>query len=196
MTIQEQKVVLRKYIKQLKHSLSREDMKQQSEEICDLIEHQPEFIDANIVLAYWAMDDEVNLEKLIMKWYKKKTILLPCVTNDILEIRQFTGLESMKIGPSFGILEPFGEKFTEVEKINFTIIPGIAYDINSNRMGRGKAYYDKFLLHTHTFKVGVCFNVQLFEQIPHDALDIKMDTVISPKASYIHGQIIKDIFLN
>lgn len=196
MNTQEQKSVLRKYIKLLKQNLSPFDMELQSNEICNLIEQMDEFIKADIVLLYWAMSDEVNLNNLILKWHQRKTILLPCVTNDVLEIRQFTGLESMKTGPSFGIPEPIGERFTAVEKIDFAVIPGIAYDLNNNRMGRGKAYYDKFLLHTNAYKIGVCFNVQLFEQIPHDGLDIKMDKVISPKSSYIHEKIIKDIFLN
>ena len=31
-----------------------------------------------------------------------------------------------------------------------------------------KIEYSKFLTHTRTTKIGVCFNVQLFEQVPHD----------------------------
>ena len=196
MTIQEQKTVLRKYIKQLKSSLSKEDMEQQSTEICNLVEQMDEFKNSNIILLYWAMNDEVNLFKLIEKWYQHKTILLPCVTNDILEFRQFTGFDALKQGPSFGIPEPTGELFKTIDAIDLAIIPGVAYDINNNRMGRGKAYYDKFLAHARAFKVGVCFNVQLFEQVPHDALDIKMDIVISPKASFTHEKIIKEIILN
>jgi 5-formyltetrahydrofolate cyclo-ligase len=196
MSIQDQKAVLRKYIKTLKHNLSAEEMQLQSNEICSLIEQMDEFKNADIVLLYWAMNDEVNLFNLIQKWYQHKTLLLPCVTNDILEIRQFTGFESMKQGPSFGIPEPIGELFKSIDAIELAIIPGIAYDINNNRMGRGKAYYDRFLNHTQAIKVGVCFNVQLFEQVPHDALDIKMDAVISPKASFIHEKIIKEIILN
>lgn len=196
MNIQEQKEVLRKYIKKLKLSLSTQEMQLQSNEICTTIERMEEFVDAKIVLLYWAMNDEVNMLQLIEKWYQKKIILLPCVAHDVLEIRQYTGANSMKTGASFGIPEPIGEQFTNMQQIDLAIIPGVAYDINNNRMGRGKAYYDKFLTHTSAYKVGVCFNVQLFEQVPHDALDIKMDRVISPKASYIHEQIIKDIFLN
>lgn len=196
MSIQEQKVVLRKYIKTLKLRLTDEEMQMQSNEICNLIEQMDEFANAKIVLLYWAMTDEVNLFKLIEKWHTQKTILLPCVANDILEIRRFTGFDSMKQGSSFGIPEPIGEIFTAINTIDLAIIPGVAFDINNNRMGRGKAYYDKFLTHTNALKVGVCFNVQLFEQVPHDALDIKMDVVVSPRASFTHEKIIKDIVLN
>lgn len=196
MSIQEQKVVLRKYIKRLKSNLSIEEKKQQSKEICNLIEQMDDFKSSKTILLYWALNDEVDLYDLIIKWHKEKTILLPCVSNDILEIRQFTGLDSMIPGPAFGILEPIGEKFTKVDTIELAIIPGVAYDINNNRMGRGKAYYDKFLLHTNAIKVGVCFNVQIFEQVPHDALDVKMDEVISPKSPFTHEKMIKEISLN
>lgn len=195
-TIQEQKVALRKYIKQVKTSLTPEEKQLQSEEICAQIEKCEEFVKADIVMLYWAMSDEVDLNTLIMKWYDKKKILLPCVTQDVLEIRLFTGLDSMKMGPSFKILEPIGEKFTAVEKIDLVVVPGVAFDVHNNRMGRGKGYYDKFLPHTHAYKLGACFNIQLFEQVPHDALDIKMDLVFSPLAKYTHDKIIKDVFMN
>ncbi len=195
-TIQEQKIALRKYIKKLKSNLSPDEKRVQSLEICQQIESLPEFIEAQTIMLYWAMTDEVSFEHLIMKWYDKKKILLPCVTDDILEIRQFTGLDSMKMGPSFGILEPIGDKFTAVDEIDMVVIPGVAFDIDNNRMGRGRGYYDKFLPHTKAHKVGVCFNVQLFEQVPHDALDIKMDVVIYPQAKFTHDKIIKDIFMN
>lgn len=59
------------------------------------------------------------------------------------------------------------------------IVPGVAFDNNNNRLGRGKAYYDKLLKESKSYKVGVCFDFQLIEEVPVDEYDIKMDLIIS-----------------
>ncbi len=35
------------------------------------------------------------------------------------------------------------------------IVPGMAFDKNNNRLGCGKAYYDKFLTKVNAFKISV-----------------------------------------
>ncbi len=177
MDIQEEKKILRKYIKQLKANISVEEKQQQSKFIIKTIEDSIEFRNSKIVMAYWALNDEVSLNDLIIKWHNQKTILLPCVIDEILVIRQFIGIDSMKIGSNYSILEPTGPIFNEIEKIDLILVPGIAFDINNNRMGRGKAYYDRFLTQTKAIKAGICFNFQLFDKVPYDDFDVKMDTV-------------------
>ena len=60
------------------------------------------------------------------------------------------------------------------------VIPGMAFDSNGNRLGRGKGYYDRFLsmLPARIYKIGVCFDFQKFEHIPTATNDIQMDCVI------------------
>ena len=59
------------------------------------------------------------------------------------------------------------------------MVPGMAFDRNNNRMGRGKGYYDRFLATIpQAYKIGVCFKFQLVDEIPTDALDIRMDEII------------------
>ncbi len=78
---------------------------------------------------------------------------------------------------TFGILEP-ENALPEIPPLDLAIIPGLAFDRENNRLGRGKGYYDK-LLNTHSlYKVGACFGCQLFDEIPHEAFDVKMDRVV------------------
>lgn len=58
------------------------------------------------------------------------------------------------------------------------IVPGIAFDLNNNRLGRGKAYYDKFLEKINTVKIGLCFDFQIVDKVPIESTDIKMDLVL------------------
>jgi 5-formyltetrahydrofolate cyclo-ligase len=61
-----------------------------------------------------------------------------------------------------------------------TIIPGMAFDVEGHRLGRGKGYYDRFLakLSPTTYKIGLCFRWQFVDQVPTDEHDIPMDEVI------------------
>jgi len=138
----------------------------------------PEFAESKVILAYWSMDDEVFTHDFIIKHYNEKKIILPVVKGDVLELKEFTGLSNLKKDDVFGIEEPIGEVFQDLETIDMIIVPGVAFDNKLNRMGRGKAYYDKLLKTTNALKVGVCFDFQMVETVPVDQFDIKMDMVL------------------
>ena len=144
------------------------------------VEQLAQFQRANIVLLYWSMDDEVYTHEFVNRWYKEKTILLPCVDGDDLRLRQYTGPECLQSGPQFGIDEPTGPEFTDLNKVEMIVVPGVAFDIHNNRMGRGRGFYDRLLKSTpNAFKVGVAFNFQLFDKIPVESFDVPMDKVVS-----------------
>ena len=54
----------------------------------------------------------------------------------------------------------------------------MAFDHEGHRLGRGKGYYDRFLNRVKTYKIGVCFDFQMMDQLPHDHHDIMMDEII------------------
>lgn len=58
------------------------------------------------------------------------------------------------------------------------VVPGIAFDKENNRLGRGRGYYDKLLKAANAIKVGVCFEFQFFDRIPTEEFDVKMNYVI------------------
>lgn len=67
----------------------------------------------------------------------EKQILLPVVTGDDLELRVYTGPGDLATG-AYGIEEPTGALFTDYDAIDFIVVPGVAFDRNGNRLGRGK----------------------------------------------------------
>ncbi len=151
-----------------------------SEPIMAAVERLPSFLSASIVLSYWSMSDEVYTHDFVERWYREKIVLLPCVIGDDLVLRQYRGMSSMHAGPQFGIPEPTGPLFSDTASIEMIVVPGMAFDRNGNRMGRGRGFYDRLLKTTpHAVKVGVAFPFQMFDQIPIDNFDVPMDVVIS-----------------
>ena len=167
-------------MRELKRAVPLEEKLRRSAGIMRKVEALPEFQQARVVLLYWSMTDEVQTHAFVDKWYKDKVLLLPCVDGDDLRLRQYTGPECMVAGEQFGIGEPTGEEFTSLEQIEIIIVPGVAFDSQCNRMGRGRGFYDRLLKSTpHALKVGVAFDFQMLDEIPTEPFDVKMNHVIS-----------------
>ncbi|MHC1775770.1 MAG: 5-formyltetrahydrofolate cyclo-ligase [Lentimicrobium sp.] len=177
--IQEKKQEFRKLVKKLKDNQSPESYFLESEEIWRTVEQLPAFISASTVMAYWSMKGEVFTHNFIKKWSSHKQIILPSVDGEEIKLKLYDGDESLIPGDLYGIPEPHGPEFNDFGSIDMVLVPGIAFDSNNNRMGRGKAYYDRFLINLRAIKVGICFGYQLFDEIPVDENDIKMDLVIT-----------------
>lgn len=137
------------------------------------------FRTASCVAIYHAIPGEVQTASFIEKWYTKKKILLPVIEGDDLRLLPYTGSESLKAGV-FGILEPIRTDLSIAENdIDLIVVPGVAFDRERNRMGRGKGYYDRLLSTLQAPKAGICFGFQLLPSIPVEPFDKKMDLVIT-----------------
>lgn len=175
-----EKKELRKIVRAAKSAVPLEEKIRRSTPIMQQVEQLTSFRNADTVLLYWSMDDEVYTHDFVKRWYKEKTLLLPCVDGDDLLLRQYTGPDSMQPGPQFGIPEPVGPVFEALEQVQMIVVPGVAFDHNKNRMGRGRGFYDRLLKSTpNAVKVGVAFSFQLFDTIPTEPFDVPMDEVIS-----------------
>jgi len=178
MDIKKQKTKVRKEIRLIKSSISTSIKKELSITILDNLENDNDFKNSQIILSYWSMKDEVHTHNFNEKWKDKKSIYLPVVVGNDLEFRLFTGKGSMVKDAKFGIWEPKGEPLEDYSRIDYAIIPGVAFDRYKNRLGRGRAFYDRILNNISAPKVGVCFEFQILDIIPTESTDIKMDRII------------------
>ncbi|MGE0243188.1 MAG: 5-formyltetrahydrofolate cyclo-ligase [Nitrososphaeraceae archaeon] len=81
----------------------------------------------------------------------------------------------------YGILEPSISK-DSIDKIDMLIIPGIAFDLNGNRIGYGKGYYDRFLSSKKAKHIiGLAYEIQLLNNIPNNDLDVPVDIIVTER---------------
>lgn len=169
---------LRRIIRERKASHSKEELKVMSDSICRNVMKDGVWRAAGVVLLYHALTDEVCTDMLIRNAeMMNKTVLLPVVVGDELELRVYEGEESLSIG-AYGIKEPTGRLFPESEyhRIDLAIIPGMAFDAHNNRLGRGKGYYDRLLPKlSKAYKIGVCFPFQILDSIPCEEHDVRVN---------------------
>ena len=176
----ENKAEVRKRMRELKRTVPMEEKLRRSETVMRRVEQMPDFATAHVVLMYWSMADEVQTHASVERWYCEKTVLLPCVQGDDLVLRQYTGPECMTAGEQFGIGEPTGPEWTDLDAVELIIVPGVAFDRKGNRMGRGRGFYDRLLKSTpNAKKFGVAYDFQLIDEIPVEPHDVKMDKVVS-----------------
>ena len=163
---------LRKYIRNQREG-------NQGDRLHDSVPLIPRLANADTLLIYSALPDEVPTQSLIYELVAQgKTVLLPRVVNDTdMELRRYTGTQDLQVG-AFGILEPTGGLFTDYEKIDVAVVPGMAFDKEGHRLGRGKGYYDRFLHLCTARTIGVCFDFQKVEEVPFEVHDIAVDVVI------------------
>lgn len=174
------KAEIRKQIRALKRAMTPEEKQRRSEVIMRRLEHTPQFGASRVVLLYWSMDDEVQTHDSVERWYREKTVLLPCVDGDDLRLRQYTGPDCMVAGEQFGIGEPTGEEWTDLDAVDLIIVPGVAFDRKGNRMGRGRGFYDRMLKSTpKAVKIGLAYDFQMMDEIPVEPHDVPMDLILS-----------------
>lgn len=199
-----QKEQLRKIIRERKRQFSSDELAELSFHTIKRLFAIPQFRRAQTILLYYSLNDEVDTHRLIEYLSSQsnlgdnfsqsdfrdidtshdmtlpKKILLPKVIGEQeMELREYTCEGDLAEG-SFGIKEPSGRIFSDYEKIDCAVIPGMAFDRHNNRLGRGKGYYDRLLskFPAHVYKIGVSFDFQKFETIPSEPTDIKMDAVV------------------
>ncbi len=174
----ENKKSLRRRIRELKAAMTLEERKSLSLSLCRRILASPRWAEAQVVLLYHALPDEVDTRLLLDEGlHAGKTLLLPSAQSDgTLLLHRFDG--STSIG-TFGIQEAQGSLFTDLAAIDLVIVPGLAFDASGHRLGRGGGYYDRLLLRMGAYRIGLCFPSQLVDSVPCEPHDMVMDEVVS-----------------
>lgn len=81
----------------------------------------------------------------------------------------------------FGILEPVPEcAELPIESTDLILVPGLGFDRCGWRLGRGAGFYDRLLATTNGTRIGVAFNWQIAEEIPHEPHDVRMNWILTP----------------
>lgn len=59
------------------------------------------------------------------------------------------------------------------------LVPGLGFDLQGGRLGRGKGFYDQYLKEFDGLKIGLCFDFQLVESVPREDHDQLVDAVMT-----------------
>jgi len=185
MSKDEQKKVLRKKILKMRDELDTQYRKVSSDKILNQVMKLEEFKNAKTIMTFVSFSSEVDTRGFIEKcWEIGKRVVTPLakMKTKELEIYKINNWSQLQPGV-YGILEPIPDKQRLVapSEIDLVINPGVAFDINLNRMGYGGGFYDRFYHHLKKdcCRVAVGFDAQIVDKVPVDKYDIPVDMLIT-----------------
>ncbi|MFC1631009.1 5-formyltetrahydrofolate cyclo-ligase [Candidatus Omnitrophota bacterium] len=184
LTTRVRKEKIRKEIKEQLNKQSDAQRLRKSNRIKQKLFQLAEFKRADHVMFYLATAEEVQTRAMIKAAQGLgKKILVPKVLRK--EKRMIATLvadfeKELTTGP-FGIEQAKDQYTREIPgtSIDLVVVPGLAFDQQGRRLGRGGGYYDKFLsgLSEDTPRVGLAFDFQVLKNLPtlpHDTLLTKV----------------------
>jgi 5-formyltetrahydrofolate cyclo-ligase len=141
------------------------------------------------IFIYVSKEDEFPTRDIISNLLKaKKNIIVPkCISNEQLACYKINNFNDLTFG-MFDILEPKTD-CSQIDKddIELFIVPGRYFDFEGNRQGRGKGYFDRFLMDIKGKKpiVALAYEYQLRNKLVQDDHDVQVDLIITEKRRII-----------
>lgn len=181
---------LRNEMKKVLGRLDERWLQAASRELCtqlgNLLEHEiPRSIEH--VLAWVSFfPGEIDLSKFITEQIDKRHVYLPRSLPDhsmnFISIgRDWLGqMESGVLGIPEPCLQSGRVYDPSCAHETLVVVPGLAFDGQGNRLGRGGGYYDRFIARPpmiDSVKVGVCWKLQILESVPTESHDMMVDWI-------------------
>jgi 5-formyltetrahydrofolate cyclo-ligase len=190
--MKEQKKNLRREIIQKLALLTPAEVHAKSIAVCQQLRHLPAWGAAEWVGAFVSFGAEVQTHDLIRALLAEhKRVCVPSFDSVgqryiCSELKHFDA----DLHPNtLGILEPKhgAVRPVQVERVEAWLVPGLAFDVNGNRLGRGMGYYDGLLRNAHGQKIALTYDFQLVNEVPAESHDVPMDFIVT-ETKVVHCQ--------
>ncbi|MGH7775519.1 MAG: 5-formyltetrahydrofolate cyclo-ligase [Candidatus Binatia bacterium] len=169
-----------------RESLSASELSLWSHLIQGRVLHFSPYLVSRSVALYSSIGNEVATEEIRDHAFKaRKKLFYPKLGNgQNLDLIRVGSPEELKPG-HYGILEPIGDQvITKRDQRELVVfVPGVAFDIQGNRLGRGKGWYDRVLelLAEGTTIVALAYEFQIVEELPVERWDKRVHHIITER---------------
>ncbi|MBL8029164.1 MAG: 5-formyltetrahydrofolate cyclo-ligase [Fibrobacteres bacterium] len=185
----DERALIRKHTRSALKELSLENRERENKAITDAILKMDEYRNASSIFVFLSLEEEFDTKEIVLDALKTgKKVFVPYCLPETKEIKtvQIHDLENdIEIG-HYKIPEPKlslrREQQSEDIKIDFLIVPGLAFDREGTRLGRGAGYFDRFLPAYKSKSPIICpaLSAQIYHYtIPKEAHDIMPDAVVT-----------------
>jgi 5-formyltetrahydrofolate cyclo-ligase len=183
-SLNEQKATQRRSIRAVLQGISPDARALASSQICARLKEQSVWKNAKSVLFFAPLPGEPDIWPLIpLALGLGKLVALPRFspkTQAYVACRVLNPQTDIEIG-KFGIREP-SARCAEVplNQLDFILVPGVAFDLNGRRLGRGQGYYDRLLAQVRGVTCGVAFEQQIAGEVPAGPHDVGLNCILTP----------------
>ncbi|XP_053572130.1 5-formyltetrahydrofolate cyclo-ligase [Bombina bombina] len=187
------KQALRADLKKRLSALSSEEKIRQSQAVTQKILSHSRYQTAQRVAIFLNMQDEIQTGDIIDDIFKQgKICFIPRYKprSNHMDMVRLSSVQEIQQLPmtSWNIRQPSEEDSREealsTGGLDLMLVPGLGFDKEGHRLGRGKGYYDTFLekynqLHVgQPYTIALAFQEQLCESIPVSENDFAIDEII------------------
>jgi len=149
-----------------------------------LLKAQAQWRAAQSILFFAPLPEELDVWPLLAEALADgKRVALPRFAAAALNYEACQVLDpatDLEVG-QFGIREPHAKcvRFSS-DRLDLILVPGVAFDLQGGRLGRGKGYYDQLLGGLRGSMCGVAFDQQVVGEVPLAPHDICLDYILTP----------------
>lgn len=130
-----------------------------------------------IIGGYWPIGSELDVRPLLKKLTEQEVMCtLPRITPEGLSFHLWTPTTDLEKG-GFGLFQPPANTLTLIP--NIMLVPLLAFDKRGHRLGYGQGHFDRYLHQHPTLTIGIGFQGQEIEHIPHQAHDFALEYVLT-----------------
>lgn len=176
---------LRKEALKLRNNKDSSDLEKLNKGVLNQILNSCDYIKSHSIFVFVSYGSEVDTKKLITYSLKEKKVYIPFTKedSDTMTMVEIYSLDELVPG-HMGILnlpESLAQKRIR-HNVDLVLSPGLLFDDQGYRLGYGGGFYDKFFeKNVHKTSLGIGYNFQRIDKIPHAANDIPLDGFISEK---------------
>ena len=137
-------------------------------------------INGKIIGGYYPYNYEVDSLEILNKFEKKDYLIsLPKTKKNFqMEFVSWSSKNPLSIN-KYGIPESISGKIVTP---NILLVPMVAFDKKSNRVGYGGGFYDRYIKkNKKIFTIGLAFSFQEIKKVPSNQNDMKLDLIITEK---------------
>lgn len=175
---------LRLQMRQCLFEMNSAQRSQKSKKACRNLISTEQFQTASAVMMYLSSPHEVDTAEAILNaWQFNKTVAVPKISwqqRHMIPV-QINSLETDFSTEVAGLRNPIKGVPIPFEEIDLVVVPGMAFDANGNRLGRGGCYYDRFFDNPKlkASRCGLAFTEQVVESVPVSDHDKTMDFLVT-----------------
>lgn len=144
------------------------------------------------VAGYVPLSDEPDILPLLSELLERRTpVCLPAIHNNKLVFRAVTDVQQQtEVRGDTRLREPLRTLPTiETSEIGIVIVPGRAFTMQCERLGRGNGGYDKWMDELRRCAsparcIGVCFEWQLVHDVPLESHDQPLDMLVTSRGVF------------
>lgn len=172
------KSALRRHLKIRVARLPPARRRLESDTLCQRLIDDPRLRAATSIGAYLALPDEPDLRPALEVFRERNQRLalpFPEPGGD-WSFREIFSLDGPASGP-WGLTLPKPGPRIDASGLDAVLVPGRGFTREGHRLGRGKGIYDRLLAGGPALAIGIGFQCQVVDQLPHDPHDIQLQDV-------------------